>query len=482
MKLQHSLIALAVLGMAVAQSAQAAQLTPADAAAATTAGNAVYVSGSSALRFSLASGFVAMCDPSTIAVFGNTNGTSPGNNVRGYACTLAKAIKPKTGATAFAAGTNVVFNKYDAGGSINGIQPLVLGTALPYMSYTACTATGLVRSGSFDLTKVDYSCTQGSNVVPQMGVSDVEAATIQNKANLAHGVTAVATTGLTGGPHSVAMAGVAVNLSLYRALQATQSLTQDDTEANAPSVPAAFLATVENGSASPLAGFGFNALIPDDGSATGSNSQAVTYCSRVNGSGTKAMHSAFLLNTPCSGVGLGQVQGDLTTAGPAEVGSGDEVVNLATSTGNVIACMQGATGDATLTSTGLHKNWAIGLVGSENDPNAGAGTADANWRFVKVSGAYPSQANGQSGAYPMTYENYMYWRSSGLPAVISNFAKWLQNDAVTPLALAATPDVGTRKGILSIADITDPAFTGVTQYIARTSRNGSSCRPQTQTQ
>ncbi len=58
----------------------------------------------------------------------------------------------------------------------------------------------------------------------------------------------------------------------------------------------------------------------------------------------------------------------------------------------------------------------------------------------------------------MTYENYMYWKSSGLPATISSFARWLQTDAVTPLALAATPDAGTRKGILSIADITDPAF------------------------
>ncbi len=249
---------MAVLGMG---AAQAAPLTPPEAAAA----NPVYVSGSSALRFSMASGFIAMCDPTTITVFGNKNGASaPGNNVRGYACKLAVAIKPKSGAVAFAAGTNVVFNKYDAGGSINGIQPLVKNTALAYMTYSAaaCTATGLVRSGTFDLTKIDYACDQTNNVVPQMGISDVEAATIQNRFNLATGTSAVATTTLTGGPHSVAMAGVAVNLPLYRALQLAQGLTQDDTEANAPSIPASFLATVEARPSQPLQRYRFQRADP----------------------------------------------------------------------------------------------------------------------------------------------------------------------------------------------------------------------------
>ena len=474
MKLQHSLIALAVLGMSA--GAEAAPLSPADAAAA----NAIYASGSSALRFSMASGFVAMCDPSTITVFGNKNGAAaPGNNVRGYACTLAKAIKPKSGSTAFAAGTNVVFNKYDAGGSINGIQPLVLGTALPYMTYSAgtCTALSPTRTGAFDLTKIDYACDQTNSITPQMGVSDVEAATIQNAANLPHGTTAVSTSSLTGGPHSVAMAGVAVNLLLYRALQTAQGLPTDDTEAHAPSIPVAFLATVENGQTSTSNGIGFNALIPDDGSATGSNSQAVTYCTRVNGSGTKAMHSAFLLNSPCSGVGLGQVGGDSTSTTSVELGAGDAVLSPQSSTGNVLTCLTNANSDTTTTSTGFKKGWAIGLVGSENFSNAG-GLPESGWRFVKVGGVFPNQANGQIGAYPMTYENYMYWKSTGLPAAVSNFAKWLQNDAVTPLALAATPDVGTRNGILSIADITDSTYAGVTQYIARTTRNGSSCKPQ----
>ncbi|MDY0743329.1 hypothetical protein SNE35_02370 [Paucibacter sp. R3-3] len=481
MKTQHSLIALAILGLGSAT--QAAPLTPTQAADATAAGNAIYVSGSSALRFSLASGFVSMCQAGTITVFGNTNGSAAsGNNVRGYACTLAKDIKPKSGgATAFLAGTNVVFNKYDAGGSINGIQPLVKNTALPYMTYSAagCTATGNARSGTFDLTIVDYSCPQNSNVVPQMGVSDVEAATIQNKLNLATGTTAVATNTLTGGVHSVAMAGVAVNLPLYRALQAAQSLTLDDAEANAPSLPVAFLAAVETGNASPLVGTGFNALIPSDGSNSASDSaaEAVTYCTRANGSGTKAMHNAFLLSTPCSNQGLTPAGTASPNASVTEIGNNDAVLNVQTSTGNVIACLGGAAADNSKTTGGQFKKWAIGIVGSENDP-AASGTLDNAWRFVKVSGTYPSQANGQSGAYPMTYENYMYWPSSGLASKYSQFAKWLQTDAVTPLALAATPDAGTRKGILSIADITDPAYSGVTNYVARASRQGSSCKPQ----
>jgi len=475
MKMQFTLIALAVLS---STAAQAAPLAPADAATATAAGNAVYVSGSSALRFSLASGFVSMCQSGTITVFGNTNGSgAPGNAVRGYACTLATNIVPKSGgAVAFAAGTNVVFNKYDAGGSINGIQPLVKNTTLNYLNYGSCTATGLVRTGAFDLTKIDYACAQTNAVVPQMGVSDVEAATIQNKKNLADGTTAVATTSLSGGAHSVAMAGVAVNLPLYRALQTAQGLSQDDTEANAPSLPMAFLAAVETGSALPSLGTGFNALI----STAEASTQAVNFCTRANGSGTKAMHNAYLLNTPCSGVGLTPAGTASPSASVVEAGNGDVVLNTATSTGNVIACMQAATTDTTQTTGGFLKNWAIGIVGSENDPAAGSGS-DAGWRFVKVSGTFPSQANGQSGAYPMTFENYMYWPSNlgtAQGAKYLQFAKWLQTDAVTPLALAATPDVGTRKGILSIADITNPAYASVTQYIARTSRNGSSCSPQ----
>ncbi|WP_077036977.1 hypothetical protein [Pelomonas sp. KK5] len=478
--MKHTLIALAVLGLASA--AQAAPLTPADAVTATSAGNAVYVSGSSALRFSLASGFVSMCQAGTIAVFGNTNGadlTKAGNNVRGYACTLAKDIKPSTGgAVAFAAGTNVVFNKYDAGGSINGIQPLVKGTQLAYLGYGACTATGIVRSGPFDLTKPDYACSQSNNVVPQMGVSDVEASTIQHKNNLATGTTAVAISTLNGGVHSVAMAGIAVNLKLYRALQAAQGLAGDDAEANAPSLPIGFLSTVLAGTASPLLNTGFSSVIPSDlsNSATDSAAHAVNFCTRANGSGTKAMVDAFLLNNPCSAVGAPPAGTASPNASVGEIGNNDMVLNVATSTGNVIACMQGATTDASKTSTNLFKDWAIGIVGSEND-NAAGTSGDAGWRFVKVGGFLPTQANGQTAAYPMTYENFMYWPKA-LTSKYSQFANWLQKDAVTPLALSATPDAGTRKGILSIADITDPAYASVTGYISRTSRGGSSCSPQ----
>jgi hypothetical protein len=472
MKLHRTLIALAALSLG---TAQAAQLTPADAAAAP----AIYVSGSSALRFSLAAGFLEACDLTTVAVFGNTNGASaPGNNVRAYACTLSKDIKPSAAgtATAFTAGTKVVFTKYDAGGSINGIQPLVKGTALSYLNFsgTSCTSTGLVRSGTFNLTQIDYACAQGNNVVPQIGVSDVEASLIQNKNNLLSGATAVSTSTLAGGKHSVAMAGVAVNLALYRALQAAQGLTQDDSVANAPSLPAAFVASVESGNALPGSGNGFNALIADDGSATGSNSQSVQFCSRQNGSGTKAMHNAFLLGNPCSSTNLASVGGNSSSA--TAVDNGDFVYQLSSSTGNVIACLQGAeTAGSTTTSAGYLKNWAIGMVGSENDPAAGT-TKDANWRFVKVGGAYPNQANGQVGAYPMTYENYLYYPTS-LSGSALNFAKWLQSDAVTPIALSHVPDVGTKNGILSIADITNSAYASVTNYIARTTRDGFSCKP-----
>lgn len=474
MKLHHTLIALAVLSLG---TAQAAQLAPADAAAAAT----IYASGSSALRFSLAAGFLEACDLTTVAVFGNTNGSSaPGNNVRAYACKLSKDIKPSAAgsATAFTAGTNVVFTKYDAGGSINGIQPLVKGTALSYLNFGSCTSTGLVRSGTFNLTQIDYACAQGNNVVPQIGVSDVEANLIQNKTNLLTGVTPVATSTLAGGKHSVAMAGVAVNVLLYRALQAAQGLAQDDTQANAPSIPVGFLAAVESGNASPLAGTGFNALIASDNTAstTDSSAQAVQFCSRQNGSGTKAMHSAFLLNAPCSSNGFTPVGGNSNSATPVD--NGDSVLQLNSSTGNVIACLQTANANPStaMTSDGHFKQWAIGLIGSENDPAAGTGT-DAHWRFVKVSGAYPSQANAQIGAYPMTYENYLYYPTS-LTGSALNFAKWLQSDAVTPIALSHVPDVGTQNGILSIADITNPAYAAVTNFVARTTRDATSCKPQ----
>lgn len=468
--MHHTLIALAVLSLGTAQAAT--QLTPADAAAAP----AVYVSGSSALRFSMAAGFVEMCDLTTVAVFGNTNGAgAPGNNVRGYVCTLAKDIKSSaSGVTAYSAGTKVVFNKYDAGGSINGIQPLVSNTKLGYLDYTTCTSTGLVRSGSFDLTKIDYACSQNNNVVPQVGVSDVEANLVQNKSNLLIGKSAVSTATLSGGKHSVAMAGVAVNLALYRALQTAQQLPQDDTPAHAPSLPAGFLAALESGNLSPAAGNGYQVVIPDDGSATGSNNQAVQFCSRQNGSGTKAMHNAFLLGNPCAPSFLTSSGGNSNSS--SVVDNGDNTYQLNGSTGAVITCLQNAeNAGSNLTSGSFLMNWAVGMVGSENDPAAGT-TSDAKWRFVKVGGAYPNQAAGQTAAYPMTYENYLYYPSSLTGATLA-FAKWLQTDAVTPIALSHVTDVGTKNGILAIADITNPAYASVTQYIARTTRDGNSCKP-----
>jgi len=485
MKLKLSFVALAALAMSAAHAGT--PLTPAQAAAAAQAGNAIYVSGSSALRFSMAAGFLQACDTSTVAVFGNGSGAvAAGNNVRAYACTLASNIAPTGGATAFTQGTNVVFSKYDQGGSINGVQPLVLNTALSYLNFGACTSTGLVRSGNFDLTQMDYACSQGNLVVPQMGVSDVEAATLQNTKNLPAGTNAVSTSNLTGGVHSVAMGAVAVNLVLYRALQVAQGLAQDDAPAHAPSLPISFLTTVETGNASPLTGTGWNELIPSDGSgsATDSANQSVLFCSRTNGSGTKAMHNAFLLGTPCTGVGATPVGGTgASQTALIEAGNGDFFYQLNSSTGNVVSCLAAANTSTVVTTdtgTSLHQNWAVGMIGAEQSPFNAAGTTDAGWRLVAVSGAYPSRANAQIGAYPMTFENYMYWPKSlsGAPAA---FAKWLQSNAVNPAALQAASlvDPGTGQGILSSTAIDITQYTApASNFVAKVTRNGSSCAPQ----
>lgn len=472
MKLHHAPVAFAVFGLSVVN---AAQLTPSAAAAA----QAIYVSGSSALRFSLAAGFIEACDVTTITVFGNSNGAkAPGNNVRAYACTLSQDIKPSSGnnTVAFTRGTNVVLQKYDKGGSINGIQPLVQGTQLAYLNFGNCTATGLVRTGSFDLTKIDYACAQTNNAVPQIGVTDVEASLIQNRVNLPAGTSAVATTGLSGGIHSVGMAGVAVNKSLYRALQVAQGLPPDDAAKNAPSIMASFLTSIESGNGTPGNGTGFNLLIPDDGTSSGSNNQALNICSRQNGSGTKAIHNAFLLNIPCGGTfAFNPLGGNSMSATPVDWG--DTVITLNASTDDVIACLNAAeSAGSSTTSGGYAKNWAIGMVGVENDPAAGTAN-DANWRFVKVSGVYPSQVNGQMGTYPMTYENYLYYPSSLTGSTLS-FAQWLRTDAVNPIALSKVLDIGTRRGILAVADITDPTYASVTSFIARSTRNGRACNPQ----
>jgi len=286
--------------------------------------------------------------------------------------------------------------------------------------------------------------------------------------------------------HSVAMGAVAVNLTLYRALQAAQGLTQDDAVAHAPSIPASFLTTVESGNASTLGGTGWTELIPSDGSglATDSAAQAVLLCSRTNGSGTKAMHNAYLLSNPCSGQGLPSVGGATSSqTGPVVAGNGDFVYTLNTSTGNVVSCLAAAnTSTATLSPQGqtLYENWAVGMIGAEQSPFNAAGTTDAGWRFVAVSGTYPSRANAQTGAYPMTFENYMYWPKSltGAPAA---FAKWLQSTAVNPPALqaAALVDPGTGQGILASTNIDITAYQPAqAAFVAKTTRNGSSCAPQ----
>lgn len=468
------LIALAA-GLVAATGAQA--LTPADIAAARTAGTIkeVSISGASALRLSIGAYVQEICNPATLHVY--FNGTLPvdaadGVNHRAYACQLNAQVGN------YAAGTPVVVYKRDQGGSGQGVNPIALNANIAHMKIVDDASCAVTPNPAFsDIQIPNYLCSGTENRVSDAGISDVEPNILNQTPNLADvtagdpgsgSVAAVDFSNVTVGSFVQGIFGVAVNKQAYLALQKTQGLVAsgataiDEADDKRPSLPTTFVRAMLTGGLSASAtnkrGWG---LVIDEAVDASVNTRSFNVCRRQPGSGTQAASNIYFAQNPCGADTAVSPLRQASASAPTHTATGGSyVVNEQSGTGGVETCLG-------TTVNNISGAYGIAVLGRENNPLANGG--DKGYRYVKLDGMEPVRWNATTlkgattGHYDFVFESTMQYNNinPNLNADKIAFITAIRTGAAKPAALAVA-DVDTQQGVMSPSG----AWTALGQYPA----------------
>lgn len=338
--------------------------------------------------------------------------------------------------TRAAGGLKVAFHKESAGGSSNGVVPLIavskgLAHSLRWLDVGSlandCTVTSVAATVS-RLAYTDHaSCTLVTTPADTAASStyDVHGGISDNEPALAFPAPGKDAANLVSKAGVQIIFGLPVSTNLYRALQIAQfpagSCTSDndpsptvDSRDNPSCVP-----SLEKQQISALVSqqiTSWNDLTNSAGvalpSVTGVTAPAdtdVRICRRVASSGTQAAFEAYFLNQRC--ISNGQtfaVPDDASTVTDTTYSANQfatgSLVNAAPSSGNVRTCLTSA---ANAASGGY---WAIGVSSTElTDAQAAA----ANLRFIGINGYAPTLANVANGKYDFVTENTVNYIKAG---------------------------------------------------------------------
>lgn len=269
--------------------------------------------------------------------------------------------------------------------------------------------------------------------------------------------------------------GINVSLPLYRALQADQGLVQDDTEANAPSLSTAQVASIATNIGGPL-NTDWTPLFRN--AAPAAATQPVRFVRRVAGSGSHATFSAVNLNINCA-------PADRTTPPAAALESTPTYTVLEYgATGVQIQAVDSVAPFPTVTAANASANavalngtakpanyYAMGYASLENAPAASGN--GSGWRFVKLDGQYPSKANAQGGRYNWMAEQVLTLRTGATAAEESFFTRLAQ--VTGSPSVIANFSLPTRNGVVALPFVADA---GDPNYLAQRTRYrtfGNSC-------
>jgi hypothetical protein len=434
MKHKNSVIALAVIAALGAGNANA--LTRPEYAAALK----VYFGGATATDNVLESVFTAadgdgICDP----FFGQASvGVWRSANQRVITCKVSND-NPVTAGKGFATrangGTAIAFHKESAGGSSNGVNPLIAvakGQAhtLRWLNVGGlandCAVTNVAATAN-TIAYIDHSaCALVETPVDTAASAtfDVVGGISDNEPALAFPAPGVDAGLLTSVPGISIVFGVPVTTALYRALQQVQFIGSPDCLSDTNAAlnvdsrdSAACVPSLERQQVTALYNqtiFDWNDFKAPNGTAlplaagvTAPADEFVRICRRVSTSGTQATFEAYWLNERCAeGVTPFAVPDDSsgiqdTVYSPNNF-AGGSAVNAAPSSGNVRTCLSSA-------NTGNF--WAVGVLSTEvTAANYGAGNATTppgtvGLRFVAINGAAPNLVNAANGSYDFYSEN-----------------------------------------------------------------------------
>ena len=380
----------------------------------------VYVSGSSGQDPGIAVAMARICLPGTLDQYTDTS------NFSAFFCSANPTIIP--GLT----NSKIVLYKSSAGGSGNGVTPLIgAGTSLTFQSMATikatpalCTSTATVASvtitgdplGVPSYLKETCSGTQTGAHVPDAGASDEEPTWF-----------AETTTGVTGTTKNALVFGFAVTEVLYRALQTMQGLdatsTANDTtvsssitgisslpirdnEVNMPSLSRGIIGSLMNGdvlSWTQLRGPAGQQMAPVD--------SIVYVARRTNTSGTQKWTQQFLydgitdptLSVRCYGGARAPLTATVATSSSANgtADCGNAGVNGNPNDPNFNPTFQGSGSGDVRNCLAAHNGggrFAIGIISTEST-YANQTTTPGGFRFIKVDGKSPSLLNVVTNQY-----------------------------------------------------------------------------------
>ncbi|WP_020482306.1 hypothetical protein [Methylomonas sp. MK1] len=421
----------------------------------------IFMSGASAQDKALAALFVNLCDAGTLDVF-KDNGTagSEGKNHSAYFCTLNSTNVPGLTVNGAAATTaKVLFHKRSAGGSAQGVNPLIDGVAIAAMRIDNGNCT---QQGATNTWFCNASGANLTNVLSDAGISDVEPKLFvgPNKPSNASEVDPVkADAALNVVPAAALVFGVPVSDNLYVALQRAQNLLAgfggscapgDYTEACMPSLSKQQVAELISGQIKRWSEFKVNGTAltsltagltytDSDGTVRNvtPNDTKVHFCKRIDGSGTGAQQYVKFLNNPCSSAGLSPDWPGSPLAGPVKhevSGSGDMELCLEDFADGETASKQITTTNPdvfnTAVNTAGNRGWAIGHQSLENNA-----THAKHYRFIKVDGVAPTLEQAFRGKYMDWVEQTFQWRKA-ISADKSTVIAKIAADAAAPTILA----------------------------------------------
>lgn len=441
MQVKH--IVLAVAAAIAAPSAMAASLT---------ATNVIYISGASAQTPGLAKSIGNFCN-TTVSTY-----TDDKDGKQGYAyvCSSAKATSGLT------AGSSFIVVKLDAGGSANGVAPVVNLTTLPFPDIANCSATVIAGyNASNTVGTVAGSCAY--NLAPvakqaQLGLSDVPASVWKARGQFTPVTTAYTTAAGFAGQGF----GIAVSPLLYTALQNDQiaggslaSTCTGVTTAGAcqPSISKAQYANIVASNPGSVYQQNWAAMLPNTVSDPALTA-VVTLARRTASSGTQASSDVYFLNAPCEtltamggslapiGAGTYDAAGVLSTA-VGYSGIPAFVVSEESSTGNV--------------KTKLATGYAIGVMSLEN-------AQGTTWKWLKLNGVSPNvdatqKATTVNGLYDFAYETEMIYRNDAVATTKS-------------LATALVNELGNGANLATFSGIYADPLSGAA-YVAGQTHKGS---------
>jgi len=336
--------------------------------------------------------------------------------------------------------------KYSAGGSYYGVGPVNSNTAatgatltatgnqLPFLDLTklatACgtstVTTPTFNTGTNARSYTNIKCGAASSALTTLattyiGLSDLEPAFFSN-----------ATSNLTAESVYALIFGVPVTKKLRDALQTQQGLVStSELAADQPSLTSAQIVSAYTQPGQTWAGIGVTSGFADD---------AIYIARRVDSSGTQKTFEALFAGTPNGQGGLKGCSVGTTAFAPPDSGSvglntgdnesvctaGSTVVMSGSGGGNVRNC---------LTNHNTNNRGAIGMLTTEDKYDAASTAGD--YRFVKVDGIAPTQANAAAGKYRGYAESFLNVRTSGAFATsaalgYSAFVTRLKTDLANP--------------------------------------------------